>query len=130
MNSKDMVIGNNYKFIGQDDELLYVGFNLSGNGYWHQFEKTDNYGVVWSELQGSDLNLIEEVKPNMTTVTSSNIKAVGHKDGVLYVEFKGGKTFSYEDVSENQYNEFIKSNSVGSFFARNIKNNHEASEVK
>jgi hypothetical protein len=66
----------------------------------------------------------------LTPVKSSNIKAVGHKDGVLYVEFKGGKTFSYEDVSETKYHEFINSNSVGSFFARNIRNNHKASEVK
>jgi len=65
----------------------------------------------------------------LTPVKSSNIKAVGHKDGVLYVEFKGGKTFSYEDVSETQYNEFIKSDSVGSFFARNIRNAHKAVEV-
>ena len=65
----------------------------------------------------------------LTPVTSSNIKSVGHKNGVLYVEFKKGKTFSYEDVSETQYNEFIKSDSVGSFFARNIRNNYKAVEV-
>ena len=66
----------------------------------------------------------------LNPVTSSNIKAVGHKDGVLYVEFKGGKVFSYEDVSEMEYERLMASDSVGSFFARNIRKNYKGVEVK
>jgi len=69
-------------------------------------------------------------KIKMIPVTSSNIKAVAHKDGALYVQFKGGKTFSYEDVRKETYRDLIISDSVGSFFARNIRNNHKAREVK
>jgi hypothetical protein len=68
--------------------------------------------------------------PKMIPVTSSNLKAVAYKDNTLYVQFKGGKTFSYEGVSEEACNEFIKSASVGSFFARNIRKSFKATEVK
>jgi hypothetical protein len=40
--------------------LIYMGENLSGNGYWHQFRK-ENEERVWCELKTADLHLIEEV---------------------------------------------------------------------
>ena len=66
----------------------------------------------------------------LTPVKSSNIKAVGHKDCTLYVEFKNGRTFSYEDVSNEKYERLMTSDSIGSFFARNIRANHKASGVE
>ena len=45
-----MVIGKTYKFKCSPELLIYIGKNFSGNGYWHQFEKADNRGVVWCEL--------------------------------------------------------------------------------
>ena len=59
---KEMVLHESYNFVNQPERLKYVGNNLSGNGYWHQFEKISNPGVVWSELQGSDLWMIERTK--------------------------------------------------------------------
>ena len=59
MKASNMVINEKYNFTNQEERLNYVGYNFSGNGYWHQFEKTSNPGVVWSELQNSDLWMIE-----------------------------------------------------------------------
>ena len=56
-----MVIGKTYKFKYSPELLIYIGKNFSGNGYWHQFEKADNRGVVWCELLDHDLKMIEEV---------------------------------------------------------------------
>jgi len=62
MEAKKMYIGEPYNFTNQKERLVYIGCNLSGNGFWHQFEKISNRGTVWSELQGSDLWMIEETK--------------------------------------------------------------------
>ena len=56
-----MTIGKTYKFKYSPEILIYIGKNFSGNGYWHQFEKADNRGVVWCELLDHDLKMIEEV---------------------------------------------------------------------
>ena len=55
-----MKIGGHYNWKGQPDRLIYLGYNWSGNGYWHQFEKVDERGVVWCEVLDSDLEMIEE----------------------------------------------------------------------
>lgn len=60
-----MRIGGRYNWKGQPERLVYLGKNWSGNGYWHQFEKVDEPGVVWCELLDSDLPGIEETEtPN------------------------------------------------------------------
>ena len=54
-----MNIGGRYNFTGQSEQLIYLGNNWSGNGYWHQFAKVDDPGKVWAEIQTSELDLIE-----------------------------------------------------------------------
>ena len=56
-----MDIGEEYNFKNQPERLKYIGYNLSGNGYWHQFEKVGEQGV-WCELLDSDLHMIEKTK--------------------------------------------------------------------
>ena len=54
--------GNTYRFRYQESpNLTYIGYNWSGNGYWHQFTKVGEH-KVWSELKPSDLHMIEEVQ--------------------------------------------------------------------
>src|SRR5574343_621912 len=63
---KGMKIGGAYNWKGQTERLKYLGRNWSGNGYWHQFEKIDEPGVVWCEVLDGDLHMIEETKtPNV-----------------------------------------------------------------
>lgn len=57
----------------------------------------------------------------MTKVASSNIDAVHHADGALYVRFTSGKTYRYEGVSRDVYVGMINAESVGGFFARHIR---------
>lgn len=60
-----MNIGDKYNWPGQPERLAYLGRNRSGNGYWHQFEKVDEPGIVWCEVTDSDLHMLEETKvPN------------------------------------------------------------------
>ena len=64
MKLEEMILHEEYNFTNQPERLKYLGNNHSGNGYWHQFEKISNPGVVWSELQTSDLWMIELTKEN------------------------------------------------------------------
>lgn len=57
-----MVKGGRYNWQDQPERLTYLGKNWSGNGYWHQFEKVDEPGVVWCEVRDSDLTMFEETK--------------------------------------------------------------------
>ena len=57
-----MVWGAKYNWKNQPERLIYVGYNWSGNGKWHQFEKVDSPGVVWCELLDSDLSMMEETE--------------------------------------------------------------------
>lgn len=62
-------------------------------------------------------------------VKSSNIKTIGHEGDKLHVEFTNGKVFEYEGVSTEQYGELMSAKSVGSHFAKSIRNNHKCCEV-
>ena len=56
----NMVIGGRYNWKGQPERLIYLGDNLSGNGYWHQFALVETPAKVWCEVKGPDLESFEE----------------------------------------------------------------------
>jgi len=60
MNAKDLRIGGKYSFTNTSVKLHYIGYNFSGNGYWHQFEKNGEQDV-WCELLDSDLHLLKPI---------------------------------------------------------------------
>lgn len=62
MTKDEMKIGGRYNWIGQDERLIYLGWNWSGNGYWHQFAKVEEPDVIWCEVVTSDLGMFEETK--------------------------------------------------------------------
>lgn len=64
------------------------------------------------------------------SVKSSNIQSMGHDGDKLHVEFKGGKVFEYEGVSREQFDEMMGAKSIGSHFARNIRNSHNCKPVQ
>ena len=57
------VVGNHYRWRhNHDPVLVYLGYNWSGNGYWHQFQKLGDPNKVWCEVTDKELSLIEEDK--------------------------------------------------------------------
>lgn len=52
-----MRLHSTYKFKHSPEILVYVG----KVGVWHQFEKFDARGKVWSELLDDELSLLEPV---------------------------------------------------------------------
>ena len=55
-----MKIGKRYNWKNQPERLVYLGDNLSCNGYWHQFAKVESPDVVWCEVKGDQLHSFEE----------------------------------------------------------------------
>ena len=59
----------------------------------------------------------------MTPVESSNLLEVGYDEvaEVLYITFKSGITYTYEDVPYYVYEELLSAESLGSYFHKNIR---------
>lgn len=57
-----MIIGGKYNWKNQSERLVYLGYNFSGNGHWHQFAKVESPDVVWCEVKSCDLHMIEETQ--------------------------------------------------------------------
>jgi len=66
-----------------------------------------------------------------TAVKSSNIKAVGYDSTsrTLEVEFTSSSVYQYIGVEPEVASEFLEAKSVGSYFARNIKNEYEYNKL-
>lgn len=67
----------------------------------------------------------------LTAIESSNIKAVGYNDDEqeLHVQFNSGKTYSYAEVPQQVYDDFMAAESKGKFFFASIKSKFESTEV-
>ena len=61
-----MKIGGRYNWRGQEERLVYLGKNWSGNGYWHQFALTSNPDEVWCETLDFELESFEETSTEPT----------------------------------------------------------------
>ncbi|GGF86441.1 KTSC domain-containing protein [Paenibacillus aceti] len=62
-------------------------------------------------------------------VASSNVAAVGYDESkqVFYIQFKSSqKVYEHHQVPKEVYNDLINADSVGSFYARNIKKQYPA----
>lgn len=64
-------------------------------------------------------------------VSSSNLAAVGYDPttSTLEIEFNSGRVYHYFDVPEHTHQELMSAGSVGSFFAKSIKNSFACSEI-
>lgn len=57
-----MEVGDLCNWKGQPERLIYLGFNFSGNGYWHQFALVEKPNEVWCEVPMSDFHYFERSK--------------------------------------------------------------------
>lgn len=57
-----------------------------------------------------------------TYIVSSNIDAIAHQAKQLFIRFKSGITYSYDDVPYDYFDALQKVESAGKFFHQFIKN--------
>lgn len=60
------------------------------------------------------------MQPIYKAVVSSNIAALAYADGIGFVEFHGGRRFSY-DMPKALFDQMAAAKSIGAFFAREVK---------
>lgn len=67
----------------------------------------------------------------LTPVKSSNIAAIDYEPDhrVLTVQFKGGSTHRYADVSPEKHRAMMAAASIGSHFHKHIRNLHKSTKV-
>lgn len=64
------------------------------------------------------------ILPNLTELAperSSQIAAIGYDAEILFVSFRRGGLYAYDQVTPAEYDALLKADSVGSLFARTIK---------
>lgn len=66
--------------------------------------------------------------PSMDPVQSSNIAAMGYDKG-LFVTFRNGSTYHYPGVSRGVYDQARATESVGRWFAQQIRGNYDGSKI-
>jgi len=70
---------------------------------------------------------------NRKPVTSSNVVSVGHENGVLEVEFKGGAVYQYFDVPASIYLDLLATSatgeSVGKYLTHYVKSEYRYAKV-
>jgi len=54
-------------------------------------------------------------------INSSMIKTLHHSNDTLEVEFPNGNVYQYPDVTEKQFKELLKAESVGKHFNSNFR---------
>ncbi len=65
----------------------------------------------------------------MFPVNSSNLSYVGWENNTLYITFKNGSKYKYEDVPENIYTRLRNSTSIGSYYHAHIKGQYTCNKI-
>lgn len=65
----------------------------------------------------------------MFPVNSSLLDYIGWENNVLYITFKSGGKFKYEDVPESEFKELRNSSSIGKYYNTNIKGVYTSSKI-
>lgn len=65
----------------------------------------------------------------MTPVVSSNVDSIGYENETLYVRFKNGSLYLYENVPSYQYDALMSASSKGSYLAQNIKGHYSYARI-
>lgn len=71
-----------------------------------------------------------EIKPpDLTSVTSSNIAAVGHDNTALWVRFKNGSLYRYPSAGREHYDGLVGAKSPGSYHADRLRHFYRGERV-
>lgn len=79
-----------------------------------------------SEVEKSEHTYVE-----MQKVKSSNVIAAGYlpEERRMFVEFKGGSVYAYDNVLLNSFVEFLEAESVGRYLNKHIKGAHPVTNL-
>lgn len=67
---------------------------------------------------------------NWVPVSSSNLNAVAYENGILYIQFKSGSIYSYDNVPQSVYQELMSASSHGKYFSAYIRNSYPYRRIR
>lgn len=91
-----------------------------------------NYPKGYKMVNSSNISAVLFVPYNKELSTKKgreSLKDFPDAKGVMVVRFKGEKYYRYRDIPYGLYYNMVNAESVGSFFAKNIKNNYEGERL-
>lgn len=68
--------------------------------------------------------------PDFKPVKSSNIAAMAHDGGAMYVKFHSGNVWKYDDVPSHLHDTVATADSVGKAFHKAIKGRYDGTKVE
>ncbi len=94
-------------------------------------EKTAEEKALKQKILEEQIEASKQIIVEMGSVKSSNIKTIGYNQEhkLVRVEFNNGGIYDYKEVPQEIFEEFKKSESVGSYFSKNIRNNYKCLKV-
>lgn len=66
----------------------------------------------------------------LNEVKSSNILGIGYEDNSLYVKYKSGTIYRYNDFPKNLYESLLMAESKGRFMSQMVKGKYTYERVK
>ena len=88
-----------------------------------------------SDFSTSDImwgmDYLNKSSVEMIPVESSNLEEVGYDSGMskLYVTFKSGSTYSYDDVEKQTFETLLEAPSKGSYFYWSIRMSYNYTKI-
>ena len=103
----------NWKF--QSERLIYLGYNWSGNGHWHQFALIDQPDEVWCEVLTEDLELLElsekpETGIKTREVSTSGFAKIALKEVLETYGYDGSVPEWFDYTNERKVTQYKKQN--------------------
>ena len=65
----------------------------------------------------------------MNAIQSTSISEAGYRRRTMRVKFANGKTYELKKVPRLEYDNFLKANSKGRYFLREIKSHYPSAEI-
>jgi len=63
-------------------------------------------------------------------VESSMINSIFFADGVLFVQFRNGSIYRYEEVPRSVYDSLLQASSKGKYFLRNVRDLYPTTKIR
>lgn len=85
-------------------------------------------GIATPDRVGAPIE--QPAQPTIHPVQSSNIASIGHDGAALFVAFKSGGTYRYDNVPVAVFDQLREAKSVGSFLHANIRGKYEGRKIE
>lgn len=87
--------------------------------------RSDYDALPWEPIESSNIARVAWVKDEEAD-RDAGLPAIG----VLYVEFHGGRAYSYDAVEESTHAELLVAESVGGYFGAAVRGEYEYERIE